>query len=556
MKALYSNVLTSLVLTASISVVGCTTSDDGPSNAKTNAEFGTTISGVTGTPTQVNPAGGSDQPQLPTFNFTLADDNADRVQFAVRELVSGTNATQYILLTRAEAGCASPDLNCTYTLGTNGETELPGGNAIWWVIAFDDNDSTSSGWSGGINFTVESNARPQLIRPISYNDTSFNPPDLVWNSIGSSVNYTVYVADSNPSVYTRDIQITYTPADVNCDAGEPECTLSSAQLSNDFFNGTGSAVLSLGLVRWFVQSSNGNWSNPGFFDVVQECNGDPLGSACNDNNLCTSGACVRDQVTDPVGTCVVADNNDPCDDNNACTVNDICQDGQCRATDQANCQVDSSSGLFAPVGTNVDPNQDYTWARVPNIDDYRVVVQNTNTNQYVLNGRDGQTVNCTTGTCSFEPGPILPGSYRWWVQTPPLVGGCCTVQNNGLGDQQTWHGPWSQVRTFTVGFERPITVSPVNDVQEADTTPTLSWNAVSGTNHTYQIFILDSAGNATQVDQTGVQVGCAAGGSCNYIVPAALPAGWTQWWIQANNSGLWSVHSSFCVSGAACNIIF
>jgi hypothetical protein len=56
----------------------------------------------------------------------------------------------------------------------------------------------------------------------------------------------------------------------------------------------------------------------------------PPGTApdCDDGNLCTTDSC--DQATG----CVHIDNTNPCDDGTLCTVNDVCEDGVCRGTDQ------------------------------------------------------------------------------------------------------------------------------------------------------------------------------------------------------------------------------
>jgi hypothetical protein len=553
MKALYSNVLTSLALTATMSFVACHEADNGPSNAKTNAEFGTTTSALTTIPVQVAPAAGTDQPQLPTFDFTV-DSNATNVQLAIRELVTGLNTTQNVDLTRAQANCVEPDQNCSYTLGTDingvGENPLPGGAARWWVIGFDSNDSTTSGWSPGISFTVEASLVPTLVRPINGVDTAFNPPDLVWNSIGSSFAYNVYVADSDPSVFTRDMLITYTPGQVGCDTGQLECTLTSAQFAADFFAETGNAVLANGQVRWFVQASNGNWSAAGFFDVVAECFDDDNGTACDDNNLCSTGTCVRDQITDPVGSCNFADNTNACNDGNACTTGDICNDGTCRATDQNACTVTSVGAL--PSGAT-SPNDNFQWTDIAGVGTYRIFVRPFGQTNAVFDFTDTQANLCAGGTCTWEPGLLPNGEYQWFVQTPPHTGGCCTP----IGNQLVWHGPWMPGVRYNVGYEQPVALTPISDETIVDTTPALSWSPINGTGHTYEIYVRDAGGTNRQYSVTENTAGCPAGtGTCNFSVTDILPGGWTQWWVQANDSGLWSAHSSFCVSGAACSILF
>jgi hypothetical protein len=70
-----------------------------------------------------------------------------------------------------------------------------------------------------------------------------------------------------------------------------------------------------------------------------DCTTDP--SLCNDNNSCTTDACLQ-------GSCVHQSrpNGSPCSDGNACTLNDACSSGQCigtpvTCTDGDLCTIDS-----------------------------------------------------------------------------------------------------------------------------------------------------------------------------------------------------------------------
>jgi hypothetical protein len=526
---------TPVAFCAAISLLSCSTSVEDkniPSNARTNLEFGTTVSALTGRPTPLTPASDQDVTAIFTYTWTLADDNADRIQIWINH----TNGTDNPILTRAAANCASPDLDCTYT-----SPALGGGNARWWLLAFDDNDGTNSGWTTGINYTVENTARAVLVAPTAGNIpiTSFNPPDFSWTGVASSSSYTLWVADSDPSNNTADFEVSYTPAQAGCVSPDDTCFLTGAFLTAEAF-----PALANGRVDWFIQTSNDNWSIEGQFTLVAPCANDPLGATCDDSNSCTDDSC--DTGTDPAGVCVNADNASACDDQNACTTGDICNSGQCRATDQAACTVSNTGAL--PAGVTLDVNQDYTWPEVAGVLSYRVVVQNRDTNQYVLNGTDGSSVLatnvCAGGICAIEPGQLPNGRFRWWVQTPPLVGGCCTLLNG----HETWHGPWMTGVTFEVGrSERPTAIAPLNMQTTIDQTPDLTWTAIGGQNHNYDVWITDANGVSTETRITSGAATCPFVGNTCRLTAATLPLGTTYWWVEANDSALWSTRSTFVI---------
>ena len=628
---------TPVAFCAAISLLSC--SDTGQEkNDPSTLEFGTTVSAITGVPTPLTPATGQDVPAIFTYTWTLADDDTDRI----RIWINHAGGTDFPFLTRTEAGCVSPNLNCSYT-----SPALGIGNATWWLLAFDDGDNSNSawttgisytigntggvppglpiptaplsgidvtsistytwtlpddfattvqvwinhaggnfdnavltragancaspdlncsytspplnggdaewflnafdafgqesGWTTGINYTVDTNARAVLVAPTAGDTpvTSFNPPDFSWTGVASSSSYTLWVADSDPNNNTADWQVSYTPAQAGCVAPDDTCFLTGAFLTGEAF-----PALSNGRVDWFIQTSNDNWSVEGQFTSVAPCGNDPLGATCDDSNSCTDDSC--DTGTDPAGVCVNADNASACDDNNACTTGDICNSGQCRATDQAACTVSTTGAL--PAGVTLDVNQDYTWPEVAGVLSYRVVVQNRDTNAYVLNGSDGSSVLatnvCAGGVCAIEPSQLPNGRFRWWVQTPPLVGGCCTLLNG----HETWHGPWMTGVTFEVGrSERPTAIAPLDMQTTIDRTPDLTWTAIGGSNHNYDVWITDANGVSTETRITSGAAACPFPLDTCRLTAATLPLGTTYWWVEANDSALWSFRSAFVI---------
>jgi|GEM_PF-4926160 len=511
-------------------------------------------------PTNLTPVAGADVTELPTFTWdTGADD--DRFTIRIREYITGTYGQQDINVTRAQANCVEPDRECSYTVGTQGtDATLAAGTNIWYIKAFDDDDGDESGWArtGGF-FTVNGTVRPVAVSPVGIS-TADNPPALVFAPVPGSLYYTVRLSDSDSSIYDYpgDLFEQYTPDFLGCADNVSNCTIPANVLTAELTDAGGTGSLVPGQVRWAVQASNNNWSAnplPPIFTIVQPCADDEFGPTCDDNNICRTGTCVV-TTQNPAGVCVFTDNSLQCDDGNACTTQDRCNDGQCRADDQANCRVTTT---LNPIGVT-GANEDLQWNEVPNTDSYRIYIRDFLTKQ-IVGERTTVTAAgaCSGGVCTYDPGTLPNGEFEWFVQTPPLTGGCCTQQTNAFGPQLTWHGPWSSPVRFQVGYERPVTISPIDDVSLADTTPALQWQPVTGASHQYIVRIRDA--NLVQRDYvvSEASAGCGGGlGTCRFTVPEVLPYGWTQWFVEANGSKLWSVHSSFClIDGTTpCNIIF
>lgn len=558
MKAFNSNLFVAIALPATLLLTSSCAQNNKEVEGDPPYDLSVAYHALATDPTNLVPAAGDDVTELPTFTWNTSDLDSDRFTIRIREYVTGTYQSQDINVTRAQANCAAT-LNCSYTVGAQGtDNPLVAGSNIWYIKAFDDDDSTESGWARDGLFTVNGTLRPVAVSPVTIN-TAINPPALVFNPVPGSVFYIIRLSDSDASIYDSpgDLPfVEYSPTDLGCSDGVTSCTLPAAQLQADLITAGGTGTLANGQVRWAVKASNNNWTNPTpIFTIVNPCEADPLGTSCDDNNVCTTDVC--NTTVDPAGVCESTDDDTQlCDDGNACTTGDICNNGTCRATDQADCRVGTTLNPSGATGAN----EDVQWNAVTNTDTYRVYIRDFFTKEQVLRQTVTAAGACVGGICTFDPGTLPNGEFEWFVQTPPLTGGCCTPTVGAFGSQLTWHGPWSSSVRFQVGYERPTTVSPINDVVFGDTTPSLAWNPVTGSNHLYKVRVRDA--NLVQRDYivSEAAAGCAGGtGLCSLSVPDVLPYGWTQWFVEANGSKLWSAHSSFCLDDGGttpCNIIF
>jgi hypothetical protein len=92
-------------------------------------------------------------------------------------------------------------------------------------------------------------------------------------------------------------------------------------------------------------------------------------------------------------------------------------------------------------------------------------------------------------------------------------------------------------------------VSPTGII--TTTTPTYTWNAVSGAT-SYQLYVYDSTGVKINQWYTASRAGCPSGtGNCSVTPSTSLASGGVTWWIQTWNSvgyGPWSSGRSFTIS--------
>ena len=201
--------------------------------------------------------------------------------------------------------------------------------------------------------------------------------------------------------------------------------------------------------------------------------------------------------------------------------------------------VPGKATLVSPSGSTSDNTPTYTWNAVSGSTWYYLWV-NDSTGNKIQTWYTAAQVGCAsgTGTCSITSATTLAnGSATWWIQTWNNAG----------------YGPWSNGLGFNVTSSvlgKATLVSPSGTT--SDSTPTYTWNAVSGSTW-YYLWVNDSTGNKIQTWYTAAQVGCAGGtGTCSITPSTSLASGSATWWIQTWNSagtGPWSDAKNFQVLG-------
>jgi len=187
--------------------------------------------------------------------------------------------------------------------------------------------------------------------------------------------------------------------------------------------------------------------------------------------------------------------------------------------------------LVSPSETITDTTPTYTWNAVPESSWYCLWV-NDSTGTKIKKWYSAVEAGCPngTGTCSVIPTTEVLGSSQWWIKS-----------SNSAG-----YGPWSTGMNFTVPPSGQTTLSSPSGMI-TDTTPTYTWNAVSGATW-YQLYVNDALGNRIQQWYPAADLGCPDGtGTCS-ITPTLDVAGSCQWWIQTYNRmgyGPWSTAGSF-----------
>jgi hypothetical protein len=198
--------------------------------------------------------------------------------------------------------------------------------------------------------------------------------------------------------------------------------------------------------------------------------------------------------------------------------------------------------LISPNGNIANNNPTYTWNQVSGATWYYLWVDGPSGN-VLKKWYTSVDANCNGSTCSVAgatPG-LSPGTHTWWIQTW-----------SNAGD-----GPWSDAKTFSTPSpwpRQPTLVGP--NASTTDLTPTYTWNAVSSDTGnpatSYYLWVDGPNGNVIKTWYLASQAGCASGtGTCS-ITPnvTLLPGGTYTWWIQAWNTGgysLWSNSMSFSI---------
>jgi len=199
--------------------------------------------------------------------------------------------------------------------------------------------------------------------------------------------------------------------------------------------------------------------------------------------------------------------------------------------------VDEAATLISPSGTITDiTTPTYTWNAVSGAIYYQLVVTDS-TGPKIQQWYTAAAAGCPagTGTCSVTPSTaVAVGAAEWKVQ---VYGNC-------------GYGPWSSPLSFTVKcLDAPTLVSP-SGISVPTSTPTYTWNAVSGAIY-YQLVVTDPTGTKVQQWYTAAATGCPAGtGTCSVTPATALAVGAYEWKVQTyGNCGydLWSSPASFTV---------
>lgn len=182
--------------------------------------------------------------------------------------------------------------------------------------------------------------------------------------------------------------------------------------------------------------------------------------------------------------------------------------------------------------STIDSTPTITWSDI-NANQYQVwltQLNGTTANGTVLTAPQLVLNTVVTGT-SLTPAAIGNGDFRVWVRA---VG--------DDGEAGLWSEPYTFTRDLTTG---PILLSPIDDVNQTDRTPTFVWEAQEGATH-YEIWVGSRLIHNTNVPHIQGQA------TISYTDPAVtLATGTYRWWVRAfNEDGAatdWSTPETFLV---------
>nr|CAA6829073.1 MAG: Type IV fimbrial biogenesis protein PilY1 [uncultured Thiotrichaceae bacterium] len=200
--------------------------------------------------------------------------------------------------------------------------------------------------------------------------------------------------------------------------------------------------------------------------------------------------------------------------------------------------IPGKATLVSPSGSITDSTPTYAWNAVSGTTWYYLWVKDSSSGSKIKTWYTASAAGCSagTGTCSVTPSDSLEaGAGIWWIQTYNTSG----------------YGPWSSGKTFDLTTTsvpgKATLVTPSGSI--TDSTPTYTWNAVSGTTW-YYLWVKDSSsGSKIKTWYTASAAGCSAGtGTCSVTPSDSLEAGAGTWWIQTYNTsgyGPWSSGKMF-----------
>ena len=174
--------------------------------------------------------------------------------------------------------------------------------------------------------------------------------------------------------------------------------------------------------------------------------------------------------------------------------------------------------LSSPSGIITDTTPTYTWNAVSGSTWYYLWVRDGSGGDVVKEWYTSESAGCSSGqsTCSVTHSTVLTaGTGTWWMQTWNSTG----------------YGPWSSGQSFNVFDDssssapgKATLTSPSSTI--TDTTPTYTWNAVSGSTW-YYLWVRDGSGeNIIKEWYTSESAGCSSGQStCSVTHSTDLASG-------------------------------
>jgi hypothetical protein len=184
--------------------------------------------------------------------------------------------------------------------------------------------------------------------------------------------------------------------------------------------------------------------------------------------------------------------------------------------------------LVSPTGNIGTSTPTYTWDEVSGATWYYLWINDPSGNIF-KQWYEGSAV-CSSGSCSVVPAGLTlsASTHTWWIQTWNSVG----------------YGPWSDEMSFSPTPPAKTTlVSPTGST--SDTTPTYTWDEVSGATW-YYLWVNGPSGNVIK-QWYDASVICSEG-TCSVTPTTALVSGAHTWWVQTYNTagyGLWSDRMDF-----------
>ncbi|HJR80935.1 MAG TPA: hypothetical protein VJ821_12740 [Anaerolineales bacterium] len=180
---------------------------------------------------------------------------------------------------------------------------------------------------------------------------------------------------------------------------------------------------------------------------------------------------------------------------------------------------------ISPNGNITDTTPEYTWDAVSDAEWYYLWVKAPSGNGYIKQWFTATQAGCPggTGTCSATASKALAlGNHTFFVRTWSSSAG---------------YGPWSGGLDFNVTTLGAVTlISPSGNI--TDTTPTYTWNAVSGAEWYYLWVNAPSGTGYLKQWFTAAQAGCAAGtGTCSVTPTTAVAFGAHTFYVRPWSSG-------------------